>query len=129
MQMAGLTTESRFDSANLRRAGSMLAAGWFALEGNQVSWPLEPCRYDLLVGGLGGIRRVQVKTTTVRVGSTWKVYLSTTSGGRTIYTPDEIDEFFVIDGDLNYYRIPIQAVEGVQAIHLGGYERFRLRKD
>ena len=39
----------RPDMANLDRAGSMMAAAWFMLCGREVSWPLEPCRYDLLV--------------------------------------------------------------------------------
>jgi len=34
---------------NLPRAGSLMAAAWFELCGHPVSWPLEPCRYDLLV--------------------------------------------------------------------------------
>ena len=37
------------DADNLPRAGSFLAAAWFALAGYDVSWPLEPCAYDLLV--------------------------------------------------------------------------------
>gem|GEM_PF-3952323 len=81
--------------------------------------------YDLLVATDSGIRRVQVKTTTVRVGETWKVYLSTARGERKTYAPDEIDEFFVIDGDLAYYRIPVATVGGLHAIHLGAYAQFR----
>lgn len=116
---------SRPDVAHLARAGSLLAAAWFALCGHDVSWPLEPSRYDLLVATDSGIRRVQVKTTTVLVGETWKVYLSTARGERKTYAPDEIDEFFVIDGDLAYYRIPVATVGGLHAIHLGAYAQFR----
>ncbi|GAB93075.1 hypothetical protein GORHZ_205_00170 [Gordonia rhizosphera NBRC 16068] len=104
----------------------MLAAAWFALSGHDVSWPLEPSRYDLLVSTSDGIRRVQVKTTTVRVGHTWKVYLSTAHRERKTYDPDEIDDFFVIAGDLAYYLIPVSAVGGLHAIHLSAYDRFRL---
>jgi hypothetical protein len=57
--------ETRPDIAHLDRAGSLLAASWFTLCGHSVSWPLEPSRYDLLVCTDEGIRRVQVKTTTV----------------------------------------------------------------
>lgn len=103
----------------------MLAAAWFTLCGNDVSWPLEPSRYDLLVATNAGILRVQVKTTTTRVGATWKVYLSTSSGGRRTYGHDEIDIFFIVDGDMNYYLIPVVAVGGLHAIHLRGYDRFR----
>ncbi|PUB24850.1 hypothetical protein C8K30_108106 [Promicromonospora sp. AC04] len=93
--------------------------------GNDVSWPLEPSRYDLLVSTVTGIRRVQVKTTRTRAGDSWKVYLSTTRGERRTYDPDEIDDFFIIDGDLNYYLIPVAVVGGLHAIHLNAYGRYR----
>jgi len=114
------------DLGQLGRAGGLLAAGWYTLCGWSVSWPLEPERYDLLVGTGSGFRRVQVKTTTTREGNSWKVYLSTSRQGRTLYGTDEIDEFFVIDGDLAYYMIPFAAVGGLHAVHLTAYERFRV---
>lgn len=114
------------DVAHLDRAGSLLAAGWFALCGMSVSWPLEPARYDLVVGAGTELRRVQVKTTTVRTGGSWKVYLSTSRQGRRVYDADEIDDFFVIDGGLSYFLIPLAAVGGLHAIHLSAYERFRV---
>lgn len=122
------TVENVFqpDISRLDRAGSLLAAAWFALCGCDVSWPLEPSRYDLLVDSEKGFRRVQVKTTTVRVADTWKVYLSTTHRERTTYDPDEIDDFFVVDGDLAYYLIPVSVVGGLHAIHLSAYRHFRL---
>lgn len=52
----------------LRRAGPMLAAAWFTMCGCDVSWPLEPCVYDLLASWDGETHRVQVKTTTQRQG-------------------------------------------------------------
>ncbi|MFE5291661.1 hypothetical protein ACFQ8T_05715 [Isoptericola sp. NPDC056618] len=116
----------RPDVSRLDRAGSLLAAAWFTLCGDDVSWPLEPARYDLLVMTKTGTRRVQVKTTTVRAGATWKVYLSTSGRGRRTYDPDEIDDFFVIDGDLTQYLIPASAVGGLQAIHVGAYEGYRV---
>ncbi|MGF6824366.1 hypothetical protein M2317_003295 [Microbacterium sp. ZKA21] len=112
------------DLGRLNRAGPMLAAAWFTLCGLDVAWPLEPCRYDLVVTSRTGARRVQVKTTTTRVDGSWKVFLSTTSGARHPYSPDEIDDFFVIDGDLKYYLIPIEVVGGRHALHLTAYERF-----
>jgi hypothetical protein len=118
--------EMRPDIARLDRAGSLLAASWFALCGHNVSWPLEPSRYDLLVGTDEEIRRIQVKTTTVRAGVTWKVYLSTSRRGRKTYDPDEIDDFFIIDGDLRCYLIPVAVVGGLHAIHLGGYMKYQL---
>lgn len=111
---------------NLDRAGPLLAAAWFLLCGHDVSWPLEPSRFDLLVTAEGETRRVQVKTTTVRAGNTWKVYLSTTGKTRRTYDPAEIDDFFIIDGDRNYFLIPLVAVGGLQAIHLNGYKQYRV---
>ncbi len=112
--------------AHLDRAGSLLAAAWFTLSGLSVSWPLEPSRFDLLVSTRDAVRRVQVKTTTVRVGRTWKVYLSTSRRKRRTYDPDEIDDFFIIDGDLSNYLIPVSVVGGLHAIHLAPYEQYRL---
>ena len=42
------------------------------------------------------------------------------------YDPDDIDYFFVIDGDLDHYLIPVSAVAGLGTIHLSAYDRFRL---
>lgn len=115
------------DLGRLDRAGTFIAAAWFSLCGYGVSWPLEPGRYDLAVEADGRFRRVQVKTTRSRTpGGGWKVYLSTTGRERRTYSPDEIDEFFIVEGDLNYYAIPISAVGGLQAIHLDGYQEYRL---
>ncbi len=72
--------------------------------------------------------RIQVKTTQVRVGTTWKVYLSSTRKGRTLYDPREIDFFFAIDGDLDCYLLPVAAVAGLHAIHLAAYSAYRLER-
>lgn len=118
--------ELKPDLANLDRTGPLLAAAWYMMTGHDVSWPLEPSRYDLLVTRGSRIRRVQVKTTTVRVGDTWKVYLSTSRRVRKTYDPDEIEDFFIVDGDFECYLIPIAEVGGLHAIHLSRYERFQL---
>jgi hypothetical protein len=114
------------DVANLPKAGALMAAAWFEFCGHSVSWPLEPRRFDLLVWRGDRAERIQVKTTTVKAGRSWTVWLSTTGKERTPYDPDEIDQFFVIDGDLDYYLIPLSAVGGLMAIHLSAYESFRL---
>lgn len=122
-------TSLRVDLANLSRAGSQIAAAWFTLCGQDVSWPLEPCRYDLLVSGNGETRRVQVKTTTTRdeCGS-WRAHVSTNGRHETrVYTTDEIDDFFIIDGDLNFYLIPIRAMRGMHYVRLRAYETFKVR--
>lgn len=113
---------------NLARAGSLLAAAWFELCGQSVSWPLEPCRYDLIVWMGTAAQRIQVKTTTVKQGTSWTAWISTTGKERTTYDPDEIDHFFVIDGDFDYYLIPVAAVGGLTAIQLSAYRGYRLAR-
>ncbi len=122
----GGADESGPQRAHLARAGSLLAGSWFQLSGYEVSWPLEPCSYDLIVVRGGRAHRVQVKTTTVRTGSSWTVWLSPSGPERRGYDPDEIDQFFLIDGDLEYYLVPVAAVGGLMAVQLSAYDRFRL---
>jgi hypothetical protein len=116
----------RPQQSNLARAGSLMAAAWFELCGYSVSWPLEPCRYDLLVWMETKAERIQVKTTTVKQGTSWTVWISNTGKARTTYDPSEIDHFFVIDGDLDYYLIPVAAVGGLTAIQLPAYRDYLL---
>lgn len=115
------------DLRRLPRAGSMLAAAWFEMCGLSVSWPMEPCRFDLLVWTGSRAERIQVKTTTLRTGTSWRVQLATRRKEQHTYGPDEIDQFFVVDGDLSCYLIPVQVVGGLTAIHLSRYQRFRVR--
>jgi hypothetical protein len=70
--------------------------------------------------------RIQVKTTRLRTGTSWTVSLSTTGKSRRTYAPDEVDQFFVIDGDLSYYLLPLHVVGGLTAIRLAAYEAYRL---
>lgn len=113
------------DLAHLPRAGSMLAAAWFTLCGHDVSWPLEPCRYDLLVV-IDKPVTVQVKTARVRANKTWVAKISSSGTERRTYDPDEIDYFFIIDGELNYHLIPVAVVGGFNATHLSMYTDYRL---
>ena len=116
----------RFDQANLPRAGGLIAAAWLTLCGYEVSWPLEPCRYDLIAMERDRRLRVQVKTTRCREGGSWRVALSTGGRHRGTYDPDDIDYFFIIDGDHDYYLIPVTDVGGLATIVLSAYQRFRL---
>ena len=54
------------------------------------------------------------------------MWLSTTGRTRTPYALEEIDQFFVIDGDFGYYLIPIEAVGGLHAIQLSAYQSYRI---
>ena len=98
-----------------------MAAAWLEMRGHRVSWPLEPARYDLVVDLHGRLLRVQVKTTTHKQGDRWTVWLSSTSPTRTIYSAEDVDAFYVIDGDLTHYWIPLARVAGLQAIALSAY--------
>ncbi|KUI03617.1 hypothetical protein AU190_10640 [Mycolicibacterium acapulense] len=120
------TADMRPRHSNLARAGSLMAGAWFELCGYYVSWPLEPCRYDLLVSMDDAIKRVQVKTTTVKQGSSWTVWISSTGTMRTAYDPEEVDYFFIVDGDFDYYLIPVAVVGGLTAIRLSAYLNFRI---
>jgi hypothetical protein len=112
---------------HLHRAGPMLAAAWFSLCGYDVLWPLEPCRYDLGVSQHGRFERVQVKTTTHRADGAVVVSLSTARRrGRVPYSPDEVDQFFVVDDDQNCYLIPVARVAGRYHVHLRRYEAYRV---
>lgn len=121
--------EMRPNRENLARAGSLMAAAWFELCGHQVAWPLEPCRYDLLVWIDSSAERIQVKTTTVKQGSSWAVWISNTGKARRTYDPEEIDRFFIIDGDVNFYLIPVAVVGGLTAIHLSAYRDFLVPRE
>ncbi|MEP9383640.1 group I intron-associated PD-(D/E)XK endonuclease [Nocardioides sp. KR10-350] len=110
----------------LARSGSLLAVAWFTLCGHTVSWPLEPAVYDLLVEMAGRIERVQVKTTTYRTGRTWVVRLQRSGASGAAYDPEEIDWFFIIDGEMGCYLIPVDAVGGLHSVHLTAYEGYRV---
>lgn len=109
----------------LRTAAANLAAAWFLLRGHAVLWPLEPCRYDFVARAGDSFERVQVKTTTYREGATSIASIANSRpNGKLIYDIDEIDYFFIIDGDLDAYMIPFRAVIGYQSISLRTYRAY-----
>lgn len=120
------TADLKPDLTNLSRAGSLMAASWFALCGYDVSWPVEPCAYDLVVWTPEGAQRIQVKTTTTRAYSTWVAKISQSGRVGSSYDPEQIDSFFIIDGDLSFYLIPVAVVGGFLAIHVSAYDGYRV---
>jgi hypothetical protein len=95
------------------------------LRGYEVLWPLEPCRYDLVVYDAVGFQRIQVKTATYQNAGGYVASLSNSRrAGRTVYDVDEIDSFFVIDADLNAYLIPFANVSGYWQIALRNYHDY-----
>jgi len=102
---------------------------WFLLCGYNTSLPMEPTIYDLLVSMPGGIRRVQVKTTTYnndgRVVQVGRRPYSVGNRARLVpYDPDEVDFFFIVDGDLTMYLIPSRVIAGRVGIVPGNYSEF-----
>lgn len=117
------------DLANLRNAAPSIALTWFTLRGQPPSVPLEPQRYDMVVETASGFKRVQVKSTTFFVNGAWHVSVShrpDKNGNRAPYSSDDVDLFFIIDGDMNLYLIPISALGGRIAINLRAYESFKV---
>jgi hypothetical protein len=114
----------------LRGAAETLAATWFALRGCPVSLPVQPTAYDLLAATPSGIRRVQVKTTTCRSKNGWQAGVGhhpdthSKKGGVLAYSPDDIDLFFIVDGDLTMYLIPSRAIAGRVGILLRTYAKY-----
>ena len=121
----------RSDLKNLRVAAETIAAAWFALRGCVVSLPIDSAPYDLLIGKVNEISRVQVKTTTYASHEGWVVTVghhpdthSKKSQRLLAYDPDEIDLFFVVDGDMTMYLIPSRAVAGRVRVLLRTYRKY-----
>lgn len=121
--------EFKPDLRHLRDAGTSIAAMWFLLCGYNTSLPMEPTIYDLLVSMPGGIKRVQVKTTTcnndsrvVQVGR--RPYSEGNRARLVPYDPDHVDFFFIVDGDLTMYLIPSRVIAGRVGILPGNYSEF-----
>lgn len=116
---------------HLRVAAPATAAAWFMHRGCTVSFPAEPAVYDLLVDTPEGLMRVQVKSTTSRrKNEGWAVGVGhhpdthSKKGYLLAYSPDEIDLFFIIDGDMTMYLIPSRAIAGRISILLRTYRKY-----
>lgn len=117
---------------NVRRAGPVLVAALLTLRGSDVSWPLEPVPYDLVVdSGTPRMSRVQVKTATRRAGGTYICFITRSRyvpqsrwPHREKYSREAVDAFGIVDGDLSVYMIPFDVVGDRSAIHVRRYERF-----
>lgn len=126
-QASELNAELKF----LRVAAGALAGTWFMLRGCAVSFPAEPTVYDLLAQTPQGIIRVQVKTTTCTQKNGWQVGVghhpdTHAKKQRQVlaYSPDEIDLFFIVDGDMTMYLIPSRAIAGRVGILLRTYRKY-----
>jgi hypothetical protein len=77
----------------------------------------------------GGIKRVQVKTTTYNKDG-WAVSVgrrpySVVNRGRLVpYDPDLVDFFFILDGDLAMYLVPSRVLAGRVMVLLRNYGEY-----
>jgi PD-(D/E)XK endonuclease len=124
-------SELKAELKSLRVAAGTLAATWFLIRGCAVSFPAEPTVYDLLADTPQGIMRVQVKSTTSAGKNGWQVGVghhpdthAKKMGHVLAYSPDEIDLFFIVDGDMTMYLIPSRAIAGRVGILLRTYRKY-----
>ena len=112
-------------------AAESFAVAWFAVRDIPTAIPAHPAAYDLLATFPEGVRRVQVKTTTYRrKHGSWIVnvgrrpYVLDKSARRTAYRDDELDYYFILDGDGAVYLIPSAVLVGRTELSVGAYRRF-----
>jgi hypothetical protein len=117
--------ELPFELEHLRRAAPALAMSWFIGRGCTPALPIEPEPYDLIVSSPTGFQRVQVKSTTCFAKGEWTVTVGHRTDKNTPlvpYTDEEVDLFFIVDGDLNMYLLPLAAIGGRVRITLRPYQ-------
>jgi hypothetical protein len=79
-----------------------------------------------------GIKSVRVKTTTHKGKDGWQVQIgrrpySIGNQARLVpYDPDVVDFFFILDGDLAMYLVPIRALAGRVGILLRNYSQYKV---
>lgn len=114
-------------------AGLGIAIAYLCRIGAEVAIPLtDTQRYDLIIVHDRGLERVQVKTTTMKGGSSYVVHLRTIGGNKSQvktrpFDPADYEWLFVVCGDATAYLIPSTEITSRQSLSLGQrYERFRL---
>jgi hypothetical protein len=100
---------------NTKKQGDVglgVAIGWFVSVGYTVSVPLTDSQpYDLVVDREGRLSRVQVKTTTYKPKSTYKVSLTVKGGNRSAtgkikrFSSSEVELLFIVTPE-SMYLIP-----------------------
>jgi hypothetical protein len=129
--------EERWTPRRQGDAGEVSAMMWFVEAGASVAVPLlSHSDYDLLADWGDRVERVQVKTSSCRVGDRFVVQLSTRGGNqswsRTIKYLDasRCDSLFVHVADGRRWYIPTTALGGRSGITLGGpkYATFEVQR-
>lgn len=101
----------------LRSAAGSVAAAWFTRRGYSISYPSEPRPYDLVVEASGSLYRVQVKSAGTRDSKSGSIICRVgrtplRDGQQIAYDPADVDFFFIIDIEDNYYIVPIREIAG-----------------
>lgn len=117
--------------------GELSAAEWFASQGVNVAFPFgRNPDWDLAVELIGGLVRVQVKTSTCFSKGRWCVTLCTRGGNRSWggvvkrFGSSRCDYLFVHVGDGRRWLIPSDRVDGGSGLLLGGpkYATFEIER-
>jgi hypothetical protein len=114
-------------------AGLGVAIAYLTRIGVEVAIPLtDTQRYDLIIVHDQAMERVQVKTTTSKVGNSYVVHLRTIGGNKTqtkarLFDPKDYEWLFVVCGDSTAYMIPAAEITARNSLSLGPrYDHFRL---
>jgi PD-(D/E)XK endonuclease len=115
--------------------GELSAAEWFISQGVRVAFPFgHSPDWDLAVELIGGLVRVQVKTSTCFHKDRWLVAICTRGGNQSWsgtvkrFSSSRCDYLFAHVGDGRRWLIPSDKVEGGSGLLLGGpkYARFEV---
>ena len=123
-------------STNKEKGNSSLgiAIAYYASNGYTVSIPLNDTQdYDLIVDKESKLKRVQVKSTScmTKYGS-YQVALKSCGGtkGNTYKTliDTDVDEVFIILGNLKMYIIPIEEIKNKSTLNIcDKYDKYRVK--
>ena len=110
-----------------------IAIAYYSSNGYTVSIPLNDTQdYDLIVDKNYVLKKVQVKSTNCKTKyGNYQVALKSCGGtkGKTYKTVIEtnIDEIFILTGDLNMYIIPIEILKNKSTLNIcDKYDKFRV---
>lgn len=115
--------------------GEAIAASWLTQAGYCVWVPFgHSPDYDLIAGQDDRLLRVQVKTSTQRLGERWSVAICTRGGNQSWnkvikrLEPTRYDYLFVVVADWRCWFIPSSEMDARSGINVGGpkYARFEV---
>lgn len=112
-----------------------IAIAYYASNGYTVSIPLNDTQdYDLIVDKDNVLKKVQVKSTACKTKyGNYQVALKSCGGtkGKTYKTviKTNIDELFILTGDLNMYILPIEELKNKSTLNIcEKYQKYKVNK-